>query len=132
MDRGVTNKMIPKIMFSKINSSGLNIELALSSVFLKQEAVTTACTRGFNIFAKFCCRQTANFCSHLLASSVHFTVVLKSQAIFIIRLEAAEVIYHSSWGRRSYFRRICSGTTILRVDSAYRSLLWQQRCVCIM
>ena len=23
----------------------------------KQEAVTTACTRGFNIFAKFCCRQ---------------------------------------------------------------------------
>ena len=32
----------------------------------------------------------ANFCSHLLASLVHFTVV-KSQAI-----------YHLSWGRRSY------------------------------
>ena len=81
----------------------------------------------------------ANFCSHLLASLVHFTVV-KSQAILIIRLGVAEVIYHSSWGRRSYFRRnfissasfkttkfltrwICSGTTILRVDSAYRSSL---------
>ena len=79
----------------------------------------------------------ANFCSHLLASLVHFTVV-KSQAILIIRLGVAEVIYHSSWGRTSYFRRnlissasfkttkflprwICSGTTILRVDSAYRS-----------
>ena len=78
----------------------------------------------------------ANFCSHLLASLVHFTVV-KSQAILIIRLGVTEVIYHSSWGRRSYFRRnfipsasfkttkflprwICSGTTILRVDSAYR------------
>ena len=65
------------------------------------------------------------------------------------RLGVAEVIYHSSWGRRRYFRRnfissasfkttkflprwICSGTTILRVDSAYRLSLWQQRCVCIM
>ena len=36
----------------------------------------------------------ANFCSHLLASLVHFTVV-KSQAILIIRLGVAEVIYHS-------------------------------------
>ena len=80
-----------------------------------------------------------NLCSHYLASLVHFTVV-KSQAILIIRLGVAEVIYHSSWGRRSYFRRnfissasfkttkflprwICSGTTILRVDSAYRSSL---------
>ena len=35
---------------------------------------------------------------------MHFTVV-KSQAILIIRLGVAEVIYHSSWGRRSYFRR---------------------------
>ena len=76
----------------------------------------------------------ANFCSHL-ASVVHFTVV-KSQAILLIRLGVAQVIYHSSWGRRSYFRRnlissasfkttkflprwICSGTTTLRVDSAY-------------
>ena len=24
----------------------------------KQEAVTTACTRGYDIFAKFCCRQS--------------------------------------------------------------------------
>ena len=80
----------------------------------------------------------ANFCSHF-ASVVHFTVV-KSQAILIIRLGVAEVIYHSSWGHRSYFHRnfissasfkttkflprwICSGTTILRVDSAYRSSL---------
>ena len=39
----------------------------------------------------------ANFCSHLLASLVHFTVV-KSQAILIICLGVAEVIYHSSWG----------------------------------
>ena len=79
----------------------------------------------------------ANFCSHLLASLVHFTVV-KSQAILIIRLGVAEIIYHSYWGRRSYFRCnfissasfkttkflprwICSGTTVLRVDSAYRS-----------
>ena len=79
----------------------------------------------------------ANFCSHLLASIVHFTVV-KSPAILIIRLGVAEVIYHSSWGHRSYFRSnfissasfkttkflprwICSGTTILRVDSACRS-----------
>ena len=85
----------------------------------------------------------ANFCSHH-ASVVHFTVV-KSQAILLIRLGVAEVIYHSSWGRRSYFRRnfissasfkttkflprqICSGTTILRVDSA----LGQQRCICII
>ena len=74
----------------------------------------------------------ANFCSYLLASLVYFTVV-KMQAILIIRLGVAEVIYHSSWGRRSYFRRnfissasfkttkflprwICSGTTILRVE----------------
>ena len=81
----------------------------------------------------------ANFCSHLVASLGLFTVV-KSQAILIIRLGVAEVIYHSSWGRRSYFRHnlissasckttkflprwICSGTTILRVDSAYRSSL---------
>ena len=80
-----------------------------------------------------------NLCSHLLASLVHFTVV-KLQAILIIRIGVAKVIYHSSWGRRSYFRRnfvssasfkttkflprwICSGTTILRVDSAYRSSL---------
>ena len=33
----------------------------------------------------------ANFCSHLLASLVHFTVV-KSQAILIIRLGVTEVI----------------------------------------
>ena len=33
----------------------------------------------------------ANFCSHLLASLVHFTVV-KSQAILIIRLRVTEVI----------------------------------------
>ena len=46
----------------------------------------------------------ANFCSHLLASLVHFTVV-KSQAILIIRLGVTDVIYHSSWGCRSYFRR---------------------------
>ena len=89
----------------------------------------------------------ANFCSHLLASLVHFTVV-KSQAILIIRLGVAEIIYHSSWGRRSYFRRnfissscfktttflprwICSGTTILRVDSAYR-FDSNDRCVGIM
>ena len=102
----------------------------------------------------------ANFCGHLLTSVVHFTVV-KSQAILIIhlgvtevigaiiRLGIAEVIYHSSWGRRSYFclnfissasfkttkflpRWICSGTTILCAHSAYRSSLWQQWCVCIM
>ena len=90
----------------------------------------------------------ANFCSHLLASLVRFTVV-KSQAILIIRLGVTEVIYHSSWGHRSYFRRnfissasfkktkflprwICSGTTNVRVDFAYRSSLCQQRCVCIM
>ena len=56
----------------------------------KQEAVTTACTRGFNIFAKFCCRQ-----SKLLQSPsrtvVHFTVV-RSQAILFIRLGVSEVI----------------------------------------
>ena len=59
--------------------------------FCRQEAVTTACTRGFNIFAKFCCRQSIDFCSQLLASLVHFTVV-KSQAILIIRLGVTEVI----------------------------------------
>ena len=37
----------------------------------------------------------ANFCSHLPASLVHFTVV-KSQAIFSIP---------ASWGHKSYFRR---------------------------
>ena len=105
-------------------------------IFLKQEAVTTACTRGF---LRSFVAGNANFCSHLLASLVHFTVV-KSQAILIIRLGVTEVIYHSSWGRRSYFRRnfipsasfkttkllprwICSGTTVLRVDSAYGSSL---------
>ena len=58
--------------------------------FCKQEAVTTACTRGFNIFAKFCCRQSIDFCSQLLASLVHFTGV-KPQAILIIRLGVTEV-----------------------------------------
>ena len=57
---------------------------------IRQEAVTTACTRGFNIFAKFCCRQ-----SKLLQSTsrilVHFTVV-KSQATLTIRLGVTEVI----------------------------------------
>ena len=43
----------------------------------------------------------ANFYSHLLSSLVHFTVV-KSQAILIIRLGVAEVIYHSSCGGRLY------------------------------
>ena len=37
----------------------------------------------------------ANFCSHLLASLVHF-IVVKSQAILSIP---------ASWGHRSYFRR---------------------------
>ena len=46
----------------------------------------------------------ANFYSHLFSSLVHFTVV-KSQAILIIRLGVAEVIYYSSSGGRSYFRR---------------------------
>ena len=82
-----------------------------------------------------------NFCSHLLASLVHFTVV-KSQAVLIIRLGVAEVISTvtlyllpaSKHVKTTKFlpRWICSGTTILRVDSAYRSSLWQQRCVCLM
>ena len=66
----------------------------------KQEAVTTACTWGFNILRSFVAGKV-NFCSHLLASLVHFTVV-KSQAILVIRLGVAEVIYHSFWGGRSY------------------------------
>ena len=47
----------------------------------QQEAVTTACTRGFNILRS----------CHLLAPVVNFTVV-KSQAILLIRLGVAEVI----------------------------------------
>ena len=113
-------------------------------VFLQQEGVTTACTRGFNIFCE------VNFCCHLLASCVHFTVV-KSQAILIIRLGVAEVIYHSSWGRRSYFRRnfisstsfkttkfpprwICSGTTILgvfRPSANMLSIIMLGTCLCV-
>ena len=89
----------------------------------------------------------ANFCCHLLASLVHFTVV-KSQAILIIRLGVAEVIYHSSWDRRSYFCRnfissasfkttkflarwICSGTTVLRVDSALISIVALTTTICL-
>ena len=120
------------LSYSKTKSSGIILN-AKGSCYVRQEAVTTACTRGFNIFAKFSfVAGKANFCSHLLASLVHFTV-FKSQAILIIRLGVAEVICHSSWGRRSCFRRnftfsasfkttkflprwTCSGTTNLRVD----------------
>ena len=99
-----------------------------TSFFFKQEAVITACTPGFNIFAKFWCRQ-----SKLLQSSSRIFSALHCGQI-------ASYFNHSSWGRRSYIRRnfissasfkmtkfpprcICSGTTILRVDSAYRSLV---------
>ena len=94
---------------------------------------------GALIFLRSFVAGKVNFCSHLLASFVHFTVA-KSHAILIIHLGIAEVIYHSSWGRRNYFRRnfissasfettkflprwICSGTTILHVDFAYRSTM---------
>ena len=70
-------------------------------IYLKQEAVTTACTRALTFLRSFVAGK-ANFCGHLLASVVHFTVV-KLQAILIIHLGVTEVIYHSSWGRRSYF-----------------------------
>ena len=60
----------------------------------------------------------ANFCSHFLASLVHFTVV-KSQATLSIP---------ASKRRKFLPRWIGPGTKIGHVDSAYRSSLWQQRC----
>ena len=94
----------------------------------------------------FVAGKASRICSALHAQEVHYRcmhacTVVKSQAILLVRLGVAEVIlviYHSSWGRRSCFCRnftssasfkttkflprwICSGTTILRVDSAYRS-----------
>ena len=109
-------------------------KLKLRNMRLSQQPALGALT-----FLRSFVAGKANFCSHLLTSVVHFTVV-KSQAILLIRLGVTEIIYHSFWGRRSYFRRnfissasfkttkflprwICSGTTILRVDSAYRSSL---------
>ena len=41
---------------------------------LEQEAVKTACTRALTFLRSFVAGK-ANFCSHLLASVVHFTVV---------------------------------------------------------
>ena len=53
---------------------------------------------------------------------MHFTVV-KSQAILIIRLGVTEVIYHSSWGHRSYFRyNFISSATELQNDEISTSL----------
>ena len=40
------------------------VHIIINIINNKQEAVTTACTWGFNIFVKFCCRQ-----SKLLQSS---------------------------------------------------------------
>ena len=97
---------------------------------LKQEAITTASTRGYNIFAKFCCRQSKLLQSSRIFSAPHCGKI-------------ASYLNNSSWGHRSYYRRnfissasfkttkflprwICSGTLILRVDSAYRSSLSQK------
>ena len=122
-----------ELLPQKENFKGAKIRTAMKYILYKrlsQQPVLGALT-----FLRSFVAGKANFCNHLLASLVHFTVV-KLQAILIIRLRGAEVIYHSSWGRRSYFRRnlissasfkttkflprwICSGTTILRVDSAY-------------
>ena len=109
------------LSYSKTESSGIILN-SKGSYYVRQEAVTTACTRGFNIFAKFSfVAGKANFCSHLLASLVHFTVV-KSQAILIIRLGVAEVIYHSSWGRRSYFRRNFTSSASFKTTKISTSL----------
>ena len=65
------------------------IKFRVLLLYFKQEAVTTACTRGLTFLRRFVGGK-ANFGSHL-ASVVHFAVV-KSQAILIIRLGVAEVI----------------------------------------
>ena len=66
-----------------------------------QEAVITACTRGFNIFAKFCCRQSKLLQpSSCIFSALHCGLIASyfnhsswgSQKLFIIRLVVAEVI----------------------------------------
>ena len=51
---------------------------------------------GALIFLRSSVAGKANFCSQLLASLVHFTVI-KSQAILIIRLGVAEVISATTW-----------------------------------
>ena len=58
-----------------------------------------------------------NFCSHPLASAVHFTVV-KSQAILLIRLGVAEVIYHSFLGSE---KLVSAVTLYLLPDSKRRN-----------
>ena len=71
---------MPKLQNNKKNMNN-------SKFFIQQEA---ALGRALTFLQSFVAGK-ANFCSHLLASVAHFTVV-KSQAVLIIRLGVAEVI----------------------------------------
>ena len=59
-----------------------------------------------------------------------FLLINSSSWLTLTEVISAVAIYLLPASKRRKFlpRWICSGTRILRVDSAYRSLLWQQRC----
>ena len=86
-------KQILNITFQSLNA--LNAELNVNKRLSQQPALEVL------TFLRSFVAGKANFCSHLITSLVHFSVV-KSQAILIIRLGVAEVVYHSSWGHRRY------------------------------
>ena len=108
--------------FEKCKFYVTSIGLIINKRLLQQPAL------GAITFLRSFVAGKENFCSQLRASLVHFTVV-KSQAILIIRLGVTELFPPNSISSASFKTtkflpgRICSGTTILRVDSAYRSSL---------
>ena len=82
-----------ELLPQKENFKGAKIRTAMKYILYKRLSQQPAL--GALTFLRSFVAGKANFCSHLLASLVQFTVA-KSQAILIIRLGVAEVIYHSS------------------------------------
>ena len=59
---------------------------------MKQEAITVACTRGFDFVAQFSCKQSKLLQSTSRIFNALCCGAIKLQAIFIIHLVVAEVI----------------------------------------
>ena len=87
--------IIIEILLDKNNNNNNNNNIYNNNNINDNKRPSQQPTLGALTFLRSFVAGRANFCSHLLASLVHFTVV-KSQAILSIP---------ASWGHRSYFRR---------------------------
>ena len=67
---------------------------------MKQEAITVACTRGFDFVAQFSCKQSKLLQSTSRIFNALCCGAIKLQAIFIIHLVVAEVILRWRGGGR--------------------------------